>query len=51
MMDNFKNTLGFDPSKKHAAMPTDYNPELETTDLCNNTVSSLPWEGWNSIIA
>ena len=36
MMDNFNNTFGFDMSKKYADMPPDYEPEIDTTDICNN---------------
>ena len=44
MMDNFKNTFGFEPSKKHAAMTPDFKPELETTELCNNTEKAQYWK-------
>ena len=37
MIYNFKNTLGFDPSKKHSAIPPNYKPEVYITDLCNDT--------------
>ena len=36
MVDNLKNTFGFEPSKKYAYMPPDYKPELYTTELCND---------------
>ena len=37
MIDNFKNTFDFDPSKKHAAMPPAYKPELDTNGLFTDT--------------
>ena len=40
MMDNFKNTFCFYPSKQHATIPPDYNTELDTTDLCNDDVKA-----------
>ena len=43
MMDKFKNTFGFDPSNQHAAMPPEYNPELETTELCTDTEKAQYW--------
>ena len=33
MMGDFKNTFDFYTSKQHADIPTDYKPDLETTDL------------------
>ena len=33
MMDNFKNTFFFEPSKEHTAMPTNYKPEFNITDI------------------
>ena len=35
-MDNFKNTLAFEPSKKNSAMSPDYKPELDATELCTD---------------
>ena len=37
MVDNFKNTFGFDPTKKHSVVPHNYKPELDTTELCTDT--------------
>ena len=43
-MDNFKNTFGFDPSKQHSTMPTDYEPKLYTTDLFTDTDKAQYWK-------
>ena len=43
-MGIFKNTLGFDPSKQHAAMPPTYKPELDTTELCTDTEKAQYWK-------
>ena len=43
MMDNFNNTFGFDTSKKNAAIPPDYKPELYTTDLYNDSEKAQDW--------
>ena len=40
MMDNFNNTLIFEPSRKHSAIPPGYTHELDTTELCNDTEKS-----------
>ena len=31
MMENFKNTFGFDPSNQYGVMPPDYKHEIDTT--------------------
>ena len=43
IMDNFNNTFGFDTSKKNAAIPPDYKPELYTTDLYNDSEKAQDW--------
>ena len=43
-MENFKNTFGFDLSKKHTAIPPYYNPELYTTDLFNDAEKAQYWQ-------
>ena len=43
-MYNFKNTLGFETSKKHAEMSPDYNPELDTTELWTDTEKVKYWK-------
>ena len=30
LMENFKNTFGFEDSKQHVVMTPEYNPELDT---------------------
>ena len=37
MMDNFNNTLFFEPSKQHSSMPHYYKIKLDTTELCTDT--------------
>ena len=44
MMDNFNNILGFEPSKKHAAIPPDYKTELETPELFTDTENAQYWQ-------
>ena len=44
MMDNFKKKFGSEPSNQHGAMPPDYNPELDTTELCTDTEKSQYWK-------
>ena len=43
-MDNFKNTLCFDPSKKHADIPPNYKPEINITDICNDAKKDQYWK-------
>ena len=44
MMYNFKNTFGFELSKQHAAMPPDYKPEIDTTDLYTDADKVQHWQ-------
>ena len=44
MIANFNNTFGFEPSKQHSDMPSDYKPELDTTDPCNNDDKDQYWK-------
>ena len=37
IMENFKSTFGFEPSKQHSEMPPDYKPELYTTEIFTET--------------
>ena len=43
-MENFKNNFSFEPSKKHAATPPDYMPELDTNYLCNEDEKAQYWQ-------
>ena len=43
-MDNTKNTFGFEPSKKHSTMTTEYKPELNPTELCTDTEKAQYWQ-------
>ena len=44
MMDNFKNTFGFDTSQQHSDMPPEYKPGLDTTELFTGTEKSQYWQ-------
>ena len=44
MINNFRNTFEFDPSKQHCDMPTNYKPELEITYLCNDDEKAQYWK-------
>ena len=44
MMDNFKNTFGFEPFNQNSAMPPDYKTELETTELCTDNNNPQCWQ-------
>ena len=43
-MDNFNNTFGFDSSKQNAAMPSDYKPDINRIDICNNVDKAQYWQ-------
>ena len=42
--ENFKNTFVFETSKQHVTMPPDYNPDLDTTDLCKDAEKVQYWK-------
>ena len=44
IMDNFNNTFGFYTSKKNAAIPPDYQPKLDNTDVCNDADKAQYWQ-------
>ena len=44
MIENFKNTFGFDPSKQHSTIPPDYNRKLYTTKLFADTEKAQYWQ-------
>ena len=44
MMENFKNTYVFDPPKQHSAMPPEYKPDIDTTDLYNDPEKDKYWK-------
>ena len=44
MMEKFNNTFGFDPSKQPAAIPPDYKPDIDTTNLCNDSEKVQYWK-------
>ena len=37
MMYSLNNTFGFEPSNKHYDVPPNYNPDINITELCNDT--------------
>ena len=44
MMDNFKNSFSFEPSKQHADMPPNYKPDLKITDIYNDANNAKYWQ-------
>ena len=44
MMDNSKNTFGFESYKQHSAMPPNYKPDIDISDICNDANKSQYWQ-------